>query len=153
MTIEIREVTAEDESAWQTLYRGYRAFYELAGDPASVERTWRWVRDGEHGLLGIVALIDGEPVGLANLRWFARPSTATIGLYLDDLFVAPAARERGVARALLARAAEIGRASGASVVRWITAADNVTARRVYDEVARATPWITYDMAPTAPLQE
>jgi hypothetical protein len=28
------------------------------------------------------------------------------------------------------------------VVRWITAGDNSTARRVYDAHATATPWVT-----------
>jgi len=32
-------------------------------------------------------------------------------------------------------------------VRWITAGDNATARRLYDAVATATPWVTYDMGP------
>jgi hypothetical protein len=38
-------------------------------------------------------------------------------------------------------------AEGLSVVRWITAEDNRTARRLYDSVAAATPWVTYDLVP------
>lgn len=36
---------------------------------------------------------------------------------------------------------------GWGVVTWITAADNQVARGLYDQVAEAQPWITYDMAP------
>ena len=72
-----------------------------------------------------------------------------MGLYLDDLFTAPETRGRGAASALLTDAAERARAGGASVVRWITAADNATARSVYDTHAVATPWVTYDMKPSA----
>jgi len=149
MTIDVRPVTAEDAAAWADLYAGYRAFYRLADDAASVDRTWNWVVNGEHGLVGLIATDDGVPVGLANLRWFARPSTATMGLYLDDLFTTADARGRGIGHALLARAAQIAGEGGASVVRWITASDNAAARRVYDDVATATPWVTYDMAPQA----
>jgi len=70
-----------------------------------------------------------------------------MGLYLDDLFTISSARGSGVATALLARAAEIAADEGASVVRWITASDNVKARSVYDAHATATAWVTYDMKP------
>lgn len=147
MAIDVRPVSPSDVDAWSALYRGYRAFYELPEDAASVTRTWEWMIDGRHGLVGLVALDEGAVVGLANLRWFARPSTASIGLYLDDLFTLPASRARGVGRALLTRAAVMAAEEGASVVRWITAADNTRARRLYDDVATSTPWVTYDMSP------
>lgn len=149
MSLEIRRVVDADEEAWSALYAGYRSFYALEDDASAVRRTWEWVSHGQHGLTGLVAILDGSVVGLANLRRFARPSTATIGLYLDDLFTAPGARGAGVASGLLREAAAVAAAEGASVVRWITAADNVVARRVYDGVASATAWVTYDMKPSA----
>jgi hypothetical protein len=33
------------------------------------------------------------------------------------------------------------------VVRWITAKDNETARKLYDAVAQKTKWVTYDLVP------
>jgi hypothetical protein len=33
------------------------------------------------------------------------------------------------------------------VVTWITAADNHVARSLYDRLAEAKRWVTYDMAP------
>jgi hypothetical protein len=36
-------------------------------------------------------------------------------------------------------------AQGHSVVRWITAADNARARGLYDKVAQAGDWVTYDI--------
>ena len=150
MNIRVRAVSTADESEWSTLYTAYRSFYELPEDDHAVQTAWGWVSSGAHGLSGLVAVNDdGAVVGLANLRRFARPSTASIGLYLDDLFTSPAARGTGVATALLFRAAAIAASEGASVVRWITAADNATARRVYDAVAAMTPWVTYDMKPPA----
>lgn len=149
MTIDIRTVVAGDEAGWCELYEGYRTFYEIPSDATAVRTAWEWVAAGEHGFIGLVAVDDGRIVGLANLRRFARPSTAGMGLYLDDLFTAPDARGSGVATALLKRAGEIAAQEGANVVRWITAEDNATARRVYDTVASATPWVTYDMQPAA----
>lgn len=146
--MQIRTVTPADQAAWSALYRGYRAFYALADDDTAVGTTWSWVSQGEHGLTGLVAVDDsGRLVGLANLRRFARPSSASTGLYLDDLFTAADARGQGVATALLHEAAALAGREGASVVRWITAADNTRARQVYDRVATATPWVTYDLPP------
>lgn len=149
MTVQIRRVVETDESQWSKLYAGYRAFYKLDDDSRAVSTTWGWVSNAEHGFIGLVATVDDDAVGLANLRRFARPSIAAIGLYLDDLFTAPEARGTGVATALLREAAAIAASEGANVVRWITAADNAAARGVYDKVAASTPWITYDMKPAA----
>lgn len=149
MGVSVRGVETRDAAEWMSLYAGYRAFYRLPDDPASVATTWRWVSGGEHGLVGIVAVDDGDrPIALANLRWFARPSSATRGLYLDDLFTAEHARGRGAATALLAHAAALAGDGDASVVRWITASDNAAARALYDTHATATPWVTYDMRPS-----
>ena len=149
MNVTVRMVEPGDKSAWADLYAGYRSFYQLPDDPEAVATTWQWVRDGEHGLVGLVAVDDDNvPVALANLRWFARPLSASIGLFLDDLFTASAARGSGAASALLDYAADHAGEGGGSVVRWITAADNATARSVYDSHATATHWVTYDMQPT-----
>lgn len=148
MTVHVRPVEPGDEAAWKRLYAGYRSFYLLPEDAEAVARTWQWVLGGRHGIVGLVAVDEAHrPVALANARWFARPSTATMGLYLDDLFTAPEARGRGAASALLKYASKYAAAEGASVVRWITAADNASTRSVYDTHATATPWVTYDMKP------
>jgi GNAT superfamily N-acetyltransferase len=144
----VRPVRPDDEQRWSELYAGYRDFYRLPQDAAAVATTWGWVIAGQHGLRGLVA-VDGtdRPIALANLRVFARPSSASIGLYLDDLFTDPEVRGTGAGSALIDRAAGIAAEEGLSVVRWITADDNAVARRVYDRLATATAWVTYDRRP------
>lgn len=110
---------------------------------------WSWLHDPAHQTRGLVAVVDGTPRGLAHFRTFARPLAASHGLYLDDLFSAPEARGLGIGTALIAHLAEIARDEGATVVRWITADDNATARSLYDRVSQLTPWVTYDLAPAA----
>lgn len=144
--IFVRAVNAQDETNWKHLYRQYRGFYELLPDDEVVDRTWGWVRGHEHGISGLVAVRDDKLVGLANLRRFARPSSATRGLYLDDLFTSPEHRRAGVGSALLSEAKRIGADEGANVVRWVTAETNSTARSLYNSVATATHWVTYDMS-------
>ena len=66
-------------------------------------------------------------------------------MFLDDLFTAPETRGRGVGRALIGRPAEIAREQGCGKVRWVTAPDNRTAQRLYDDLAERTDWLTYDL--------
>ena len=133
---------------WARLFAGYAAFYGVAQTEVMRETVWGWIHDPEHEVGALVAEgPDGVPVGFAHHRSFARPLRASRGLFLDDLFVDPAWRGQGVADALLAALAALARERGCDVVRWITAADNARARAVYDRVADATRWVTYDMSP------
>ena len=86
-----------------------------------------------------------EVVGFAHHREFPRPSSGKRGLYLDDLFTEPDLRRRGVGRALINGLAELARERGLDKVRWITAEDNATAQRLYDDLAERTTWVTYDL--------
>jgi ribosomal protein S18 acetylase RimI-like enzyme len=145
MTLTIRPPRPEDRAAWSALYEGYAGFYRVTQTEEMRDRVWSWLMTGEHGVAGRVAELDGRLVGLAHFRAFARPLSATIGGYLDDLFVGPAARGSGAAEALLRAVADEGRARGWSVIRWITAENNYRARGLYDRLAERTKWVTYDI--------
>ena len=143
--VTVRPLQAADGAAWERLYQGYAALYKVAQTAEMRARVWGWLMDERHEMTGLVAQKDGALVGLAHVRPFARPLSATVGGYLDDLFVDPAARGAGVADALFAAIKAEGQARGWSVIRWITADDNYRARSVYDRLAERTKWITYDM--------
>lgn len=145
--ITVRAVAASDRQRWEELFHGYRTFYEKEHDDAIAERVWGWLLDPARESEGLVAERDGELVGFAHRRRFARPLAGETGIYLDDLFAAETARGAGVGHALVVRLQEIAAAEGATVVRWITADDNVTAQRLYDRIATKTSWLTYDAVP------
>ena len=164
-SLVVRPLAAADEARWRELFRAYRAFYRLEASEEVVSRVWGWLMDPRHECQGLIAetalseestraaepahaaQADGGIVAIGHYRRFARPSTGSVGIWLDDLFTDPAARGRGAARALIARLADIAGAEGRSVVRWITRDDNVRAQAVYDQVATRTDWVTYDAAP------
>lgn len=142
-------VTRPDEShrpAWEALYAGYAEFYRVEQTPTMRDVVWRWIHDEDEAVECFLALEAGVPLGLAHFREFARPLAASRGGFLDDLFVRPEARSGGAGRALLEALAEEGRRRGWSVIRWITAEDNARARGLYDKVAQATSWVTYDIS-------
>lgn len=142
----VRPVGSGDEAEWRELYRGYRHFYEMPDDETALDTVWAWLGDADHEVDGYVAVDSGGGVGgLAHVRPFARPLSADTGLYLDDLFVDPDLRGRGSGRALLGFLRALAAERGFAAVSWMTAADNATARALYDSVATAGPWVTYDM--------
>jgi len=95
----VRSLQAEDHDRWRELYAGYAAFYRLAQTDEQAERTWTWLMDPAHELEGLVAHHpSGHVVGLAHVRAFTRPSTATLGGYLDDLYVDPRLRRPAARR-------------------------------------------------------
>lgn len=66
----------------------------------------------------VLAFADGEPAGFAIYffnysTWLARP-----GLYLEDLFVKPARRGRGVGKSLLLHLAKAANARGCGRMEW-----------------------------------
>lgn len=142
----IRPPTPADRAAWDRLYAGYAEFYRVTQTAAMRGAVWGWIQDPQHEVSGFVAENDqGALVGLTHFRPYARPLSASTGGFLDDLFVSPEARGSGAAAALIAAVAEAGRARGWTVIRWITAEDNARARALYDKVAVATAWKTYDL--------
>lgn len=143
MAITVRRLASGDEARWRTLWRAYLDFYRMELPDAVIAATWRRMLDPEGDIRGFAAQDQGRLVGLAH--YFFHPTTAAIGprCYLQDLFVDKAARGRGAARALMqAVYAEADRA-GADQVYWLTAHDNLPARRLYDRVGTLTPMIKY----------
>lgn len=144
----VRPPRDEDYGRWRELYAGYAAFYGVEQPDENADRVWGWIRDEHHEVECL--LVEGPSrgvVGLAHVRRFARPLHASVGGYLDDLFVAPEARGTGAVDALLAALSDLARRRGWTVIRWITAADNHRARAKYDRVAERTGWVTYDLRP------
>ena len=141
----IRPVAPGDCESWERLYVGYGAFYHSPTEGDIARPVWGWLLDPAHETEGLVASVDGVLVGLVHFREFARPLAGTRGIYIDDLFVAPDARGSGAATALIGEVRSVAASRGADVVRWITAADNATAQRVYDRLADKTAWVTYNI--------
>lgn len=146
MTHEIRMAGDEDFFGWLPLFAAYCSFYETELDDAKALIVWNWIRDETDPLEAVLAIDEaGTPVGVAQFRVVPDTLRATRGIQLDDLYVDEAARGSGVGRALIefvhARSLEVGTGG----VSWITAADNAEAQRLYDELARRTDWVLYEM--------
>jgi GNAT superfamily N-acetyltransferase len=143
--LTIRPIVAADRSAWEPLWAGYLAFYERTIAAEVTDFTWRRLTtDGcVSGLLAIAA--DGEAVGLVHFLFHPTTWSKSDSCYLEDLFVAPAARGQRVGRRLIAAVAAAASAKGATTVYWQTEEFNATARRLYERVAKRSPFIRYQI--------
>ena len=95
-----------------------------------------------------IAEADGAPVGFAF--WFYNYSTfeGTFGIYLEDIFVIPAARGTGAGLALMRRLAERCRDEGLKRLEWAVLDWNALAIGFYDRLGAAakTEWITRQLS-------
>ncbi|HJV59391.1 MAG TPA: GNAT family N-acetyltransferase [Albitalea sp.] len=139
--IDIRPLQSADRTAWEVLARGYKAFYETTLADEDYERTWQHLLRADR-IHGLGAHLDGRLVGMAH--YYFHPSIWVDEVcYLQDLFVDPAVRGRGVARSLIEAVAATARARGADRLYWHTQQHNATARALYDKVAQHKGFIVY----------
>ena len=144
--VQIREAEPQDEAGWRALWAQYLAFYAVDLPQAQTDRCWGWLMTPGHPLKLRVACEGAAMLGFA--LWQHHPSSwvATDDLYLEDLFVAPGARGRGLGRALIEDLYAIARARGFGRVYWMTETGNASARRLYDAVSEHDDHIRYRIA-------
>ncbi|ACB32304.1 GCN5-related N-acetyltransferase [Leptothrix cholodnii SP-6] len=140
--ITIDSFTDADQPAWQELARAYKAFYLTGQTDSEYQATWQRLRAGEQ-VHGWAARLDGRLVGIVHCLFHASAWTDDV-CYLQDLFVAEAARGQGVAAALIERVAQAARERGAPRLYWLTQDHNARARALYDRVAQNRGFIRYD---------
>lgn len=130
-SFEVRSAGPGDLPALAALFDGYRVFYGQPSDPvrAGAFLLQRLERGDSHLLLAE----DRQGLALGFVQLY--PSFTSVGTapieILNDLFVATAARGRGVARALIRRAADDARSRGAVRLVLSTAIDNMPAQSLY----------------------
>jgi GNAT superfamily N-acetyltransferase len=131
-----------DHQRWLELARGYKAFYNTRVSDAEYERAWQRLL-AQDRVWGLGAHLDGRLVGITHYLFHTGTWNHEV-CYLQDLFVDPRLRGRGVARALIEAVASAARQRGAERLYWLTQTHNETARALYDKVAKHNDFIRYD---------
>ncbi|HXE02297.1 MAG TPA: GNAT family N-acetyltransferase [Hyphomicrobium sp.] len=144
MKISVRPVEATDEGPWLALFRDYITFYEATVPEDVIALTWQRLLSRADNMMALVAADEaGRALGIAALVFHRSTWSPAWYCYLEDLFVAPAARGRGIGRALIeATYAEADR-RGASRTYWATQEKNETARTLYDRLGQLTDFVQY----------
>jgi len=93
-----------------------------------------------------VAESSGELLGLVHFLYHRSTTAIAPVCYLQDLFTVPAARGKGVGRALINAVYERAAAAGSPRVYWQTHETNVVAMQLYDRVADKSGFVVYRKA-------
>jgi GNAT superfamily N-acetyltransferase len=144
MPFTVRPFAPQDRPQWDVLWRGYLTFYESDLPDDVSDLTWNRLLDPEGPIHGLCAATpDGRLLGIVHYLFHPVTWAAGPRCYLEDLFTSADARGQGVGRALIEAVYAAADARGADQVYWLTQEFNATARRLYDQVAKATPFIKY----------
>ena len=141
--IVIRSIGENEREAWNPLWAGYLAFYESALRPEISDLTWDRFHDPDEQIFALGGYVDGELMAIAHYLFHRSTWAPDRYCYLEDLFVAPAARGRGLGRALIEAVYQKARVANASRVYWLTQSNNTQARILYDKVADNLGFIQY----------
>ncbi len=145
MSVRVRRLAEKDKAAWLPLFKGYIAFYKATVADDVVEKTWQRLMEGAADFhIGLVAVDETDtPVGLAHVLFHRSTWSPTSYCYLEDLFVDPDQRLKGVGRALIEATYKEADARGCTRTYWATQEFNYRARALYDQVATKSVFVQY----------
>ncbi|MGD1211375.1 MAG: GNAT family N-acetyltransferase [Candidatus Acidiferrales bacterium] len=147
MDLTIREATIDDLDELVPLFDVYRQFYRQPSDLAMARDFLSERIKRQQSIIFMAFSSDSRGLGFTQLYpSFSSASAARIYI-LNDLFVTPAARGKGIGARLLRQAEEFGRAAGAVRLRLSTEISNVKAQTLYELLGwkRDTTFCEYNL--------
>ena len=130
--LAVRRAEAADAEVIGQLLHDFNSEYDdpTPGPRALAERVKELLAAGEITVL----LGGGEPCGLAVLRFRPAIWAKALDCYLEELYVVPERRGRGLGRALMEAAIDLARREGAAHMDLGTGEDDVAARALYESL-------------------
>ena len=142
----VRSISEKDKGAWLSLWAGYLEFYETVLPIEQTELTWTRLLDPSYNSFGLVAEIDKKIVGITHYSFQSSTWAKNNYCYLQDLYVDPRLRGKGLGRALIDAVQEIAVKEGSSRLYWNTDRTNETARKLYDRYGLESGKVQYRIA-------
>lgn len=143
-SIVVRQVRAADEPDWRRLWTGYLQFYKSkVADEVYRTSFARLLSEDEHEFHGLIAEIDGQPVGLVHYLFHRHMWRVENTCYLQDLYADPKVRGTGVGRALIEAVYAAADDARCGSVYWLTQEFNYPGRTLYDRIGTKTDFVHY----------
>lgn len=141
--MNIRLARETDFAQWLPLWKGYQLFYKTDIPQATTETTWSRFLDPAEPMHCAVAETDGKLIGIVHYIHHRSCWTTGDYVYLQDLFVEPGRRDKGVGRALIEHVYAHAAKTGGSRVWWLTHETNSDAMLLYDRIADKSGFVQY----------
>ena len=150
--IRIRPAVAEDAELLLSFVRELAEYERLAHEVVATEEDLADALFGAQPYAhALIASRNDIPVGFALYFYNFSTFLGRPGLYLEDLYVRPAARGRGIGRRLLAHLAQVALERGCGRLEWAVLDWNAPSIRFYRGLG-AEPmqeWTTYRLTGAA----
>ena len=143
MTLTIRAIEEKDKDQWLKLWAGYLEFYKSTISPEQTDLTWKRLINNELKMFGFVAESEEGVIGFTHCLFRPSTWTETDYCYLEDLFVNPNIRGKGIGRALMNKVFELAKEKNSKRVYWTTQEFNKTARVLYDSITPVSEFVQY----------
>ena len=138
LSISLRRALASDAHSIGYLARQFADYLRELGDPTDFRLTAEaYLRDGfgpVPAFAGLVAEDQGDVIGYLLYHFGYDSDQARRNMHIVDLYVDRAARQRGVAKALMVQAATIAREIGAEELIWSVYYRNDLATAFYERL-------------------
>ena len=143
MTLTIRAIEEKDKNQWLKLWAGYLEFYKSTISQEQTELTWKRLINNEQKMFGFVAETEDGVIGFTHCLFRPSTWTETDYCYLEDLFVDPSIRGKGIGRALMEKVIDLAKEKKSKRVYWTTQEFNKTARVLYDSITPVSEFVQY----------
>ncbi len=143
--VRIRAASRVDLPLVASLIRELADYERLAGQVDMTEPVLEESLFQQHAAEVVLAELDGEVAGFAVFFHNFSTFLGRRGLYLEDLFVRPRFRGRGVGQALMVHLARLARERGCGRMEWVVLDWNRPAIAFYERLGARpnTGWTVY----------
>jgi GNAT superfamily N-acetyltransferase len=136
--LRIVPATANDSAVILRMIKGLAEYEKLSDRVTATETSLREQLFGAAPAAEVcLAFVGDQPVGFAVFHGTFSTFACRPGLYLEDVFVEPQWRSRGIGQRLLAHVAGIGAARGCQSMNWAVLPWNESAIRFYRRLGAA----------------
>lgn len=145
-SLTIREAAPSDTPLILSFIKDLAEYERLSHEVVATEEILRETLFGDRRTAeALLGYLDGEPVGFALFFHNFSTFLGLPGIYLEDLFVKPAARGKGVGRAMLQRIAALAKERRCGRVEWSVLDWNEPAIGFYRSLGAVAKdeWTTY----------
>jgi len=129
--MKIRPLGQSDFPAWLPLWNGNNL--DVKNEPVTTE-TWSRLMDPDFPIHGLCA-VEGEKM-LGFVHYVVHPTTGSIEpvCYMQDVYVDPAQRKKGIARKLITEVAKLKEKENWARIYWLAESDNIAAQKLYKDI-------------------
>ncbi len=147
--LSISFISRSEYQLWNELWQKYLKFYKSSLPKSVTNATWARIMNSEENIFSFGSYWSNagtrELVGFTNFLYHSSTWSEENYCYLEDLYVEEGFRGRGIGKLLITEVWNHSKKQGVKRLYWKTQENNQLARIMYDQVAKQTGFIEYEI--------